>query len=66
MTAYEAGSTDFLQLVDNWRQLLRFRIAFHRLEAQLRQALASLERVAGGQLARRVGPEAGPEAPKDE
>ncbi len=65
-TAYEAGTTDFLQLVDNWRQLLRFRIAYHRLEAQLRQTLAGLERVAGGQLARRVGPETAPEAPQDE
>jgi cobalt-zinc-cadmium efflux system outer membrane protein len=65
-SAYEVGSTDFLQLVDNWRQLLRFRIAFHRLEAQLRQTLAGLERVAGGQFARRVGPETAPDAPKDE
>jgi hypothetical protein len=52
--------------VDNWRQLLRFRIAYHRLEAQLRQTLAGLERVAGGELARRVGPETAPEAPQDE
>jgi cobalt-zinc-cadmium efflux system outer membrane protein len=62
-SAYEVGTTDFLQLVDNWRQLLRFRIAYHRLEAQLRQSLASLERVVGGQLARGVGPETAPKAP---
>jgi len=65
-SAYEAGNTDFLQLVDNWRQLLRFRVAYHRLEGQLRQTLASLERVVGGELARPLGPEAAPEAPQDE
>ncbi len=49
--AYEVGTIDFLTLVDNWRQLLRFQIAYHRLEAQLRQTLASLERTIGGPLA---------------
>jgi len=49
--SYEVGSVDFLTLVDNWRQLLRFQIAYHRLEAQLRQTLASLERTIGGPLA---------------
>jgi outer membrane protein TolC len=46
--AYQAGDVDFLQLIDNWRQLLRFQLAYQRLEAQLRQTLASLERVVGG------------------
>ncbi len=46
--AYEAGQTDILQLIDNWRQLLRFRILYRRLESQLHQTLASLDRVLGG------------------
>lgn len=48
--AYEAGTIDFLTLVDNWQQLLRFQLTYHRLEAQLHQSLASLERVLGGPL----------------
>lgn len=51
IAAYEAGRTDFLQLIDNWRQLLRFRVMYHRLESQLQQTVASLERVVGGELA---------------
>lgn len=48
--AYQVGDVDFLQLIDNWEQLLRFQIAYHRLESQLQQTLATLERVVGGQL----------------
>jgi outer membrane protein TolC len=48
--AYEVGDVDFLQLIDNWEQLLRFRIAYLRLESQLQQTLATLERVVGGQF----------------
>jgi outer membrane protein TolC len=46
--AYNVGQVDFLQLIDNWRQLLRYEISRHRLEASLRQTLAELERVVGG------------------
>ncbi len=46
--AYSVGEVDFLQLIDNWRQLLRYEIAEKRLQATLRQTLASLERVVGG------------------
>ncbi|MHB8860856.1 MAG: TolC family protein [Pirellulaceae bacterium] len=49
-SAYQTGNTDFLQLIDNWRQLLRFQITYRRLETQLQQTLASLERVVGGSL----------------
>jgi outer membrane protein TolC len=49
--AYGTGNVDFLQLIDNWRQLLKFQLAYHRLESQLRQTLASLERVVGGFVA---------------
>ncbi len=50
ISAYETGRVDFLQLIDNWRELLRFRIMHQRLQSQLRQTLASLDRVVGGQL----------------
>ena len=47
-SAYNVGEVDFLQLIDNWRQVLRYEINYHRLEASLRQTLAELERVTGG------------------
>ena len=46
--AYNVGEVDFMQLIDNWRQLLRYEVSYRRLEASLRQALAELERVMGG------------------
>ncbi|MCA9246190.1 MAG: TolC family protein [Planctomycetales bacterium] len=46
--AYNVGEIDFLQLIDNWRQLLRYEISYRQLESQLRQTLAELERVVGG------------------
>ena len=46
--AYNVGEVDFLQLIDNWRQLLRYELNFRRLEASLRQTLADIERVVGG------------------
>ncbi|NOY40339.1 MAG: TolC family protein [Planctomycetes bacterium] len=46
--AYNVGEVDFLQLIDNWQQLLRYEVNFYRLEASLRQTLAELERVVGG------------------
>lgn len=48
--AYETGKIDFLQLIDNWQGLLRFQLMVQRLESQLQQTLAALERVVGGQL----------------
>ncbi len=64
--AYNVGEVDFLQLIDNWRQLLRYEINYRRLEASLRQTLAELERVVGGMLDQPVpemisGPFAEPE-----
>jgi outer membrane protein TolC len=47
LPAYEVGQIDFLQLIDNWRQVLRLHIGEKQLEAQLRQSLASLSRVVG-------------------
>ncbi|MBI2478341.1 MAG: TolC family protein [Planctomycetia bacterium] len=45
---YRVGTTEFVQMIDNWRELLRLQIMHQELEAQLRQTLASLERVVGG------------------
>ncbi len=50
LAAYQAGRTDFLQLLDNWRQVLRFQVALARLESQRQQTLATLERLVGGEL----------------
>jgi cobalt-zinc-cadmium efflux system outer membrane protein len=49
-SAYGLGKTDFLQLIDNWQELLRFQIMYQRLESQLQQTLATLDRVVGGEL----------------
>jgi outer membrane protein TolC len=46
--AYDVGQVDFLTLLDNFRQLLRYEVNYRRLEASLHQALAELERVVGG------------------
>lgn len=46
--AYRVGEVDFLQLIDNWQELLRYEVSYRRLEASLRQTLAELERVVGG------------------
>lgn len=51
MADYRVGKVDFLQLIDNWSQLLAFQVQLVRFEASLRQRLASLERVVGCQLA---------------
>ena len=45
---YQVGTTEFVQMIDNWRELLRLQIMHQQLEAQLRQSMASLERVVGG------------------
>jgi outer membrane protein TolC len=47
---YRVGETEFAELIGTWRELLRFHIAHVQLESQLRQTLASLERVVGGWL----------------
>lgn len=49
-TAYTVGQVDIEQLINNWEQLLKFQLMQQRLEARLRQNLASLERVVGGSL----------------
>lgn len=44
---YSVGKVDFLQMIDNWRKLLRFHIQEKRLESELQQVLASLTRELG-------------------
>jgi outer membrane protein TolC len=46
--AYNVGEVDFLQVIDNWRQALRYEVHYRRLDASQRQTLAELERVVGG------------------
>lgn len=46
--AYNVGQVDFLTLLENFRDLLRYEISYRRLEASLHQTLAELERVVGG------------------
>lgn len=48
---YRTGRGDILQVVDNYTELLTFEIQIARFEADLGQALASLERIVGCELA---------------
>lgn len=57
--AYEVGEVDFQQLIDNWRQVLRFQLARERLEAQYRQSLSMLDRAVGRLYDKSAGAEAG-------
>lgn len=44
---YQVGKVDFLQMIDNWRQLLRFQISEKRFETDLQQSLSALARQIG-------------------
>ncbi|WP_419192697.1 TolC family protein [Kolteria novifilia] len=48
---YRVGKVVFVQLIDNWTDLLEFRVQLARLKANLGQTLATLERVVGGTIA---------------
>lgn len=48
---YRVNKVDFQQLLDNWSDLLMFHVQVARLDANLAQTLASLERVVGCELA---------------
>ena len=48
---YRVGKVDFLQIIDNWTELLVLQTQLARLQANLGQSLASLERAVGCQLA---------------
>ena len=44
---YSSGVTDYVQLIANWRSLLRYRVALANLRSQRLQLLASLSRQIG-------------------
>lgn len=44
---YQVGKTDFLRMIENWRQLLRFQIMETQLESELQMNMASLARMLG-------------------
>jgi outer membrane protein TolC len=50
MAGYQAGRVDFLQLFNNFQELLRIRLQLERQRTQLHQSVASLERAVGGNL----------------
>ena len=49
-TAYQAGETDFLNLLDAQRQLLEFQLQFERARSNLAIHRAELERISGTDL----------------
>ena len=53
-SGYRTGKTDFLTLVDNWRNLLDFQLLYHQSLAQLEKDFADLQRVVGRDLVRTV------------
>lgn len=48
MSEYQVGTVEFVQVVDNWRSLLRLQLMLKQTESQLEQTLASLEQTVGG------------------
>lgn len=54
---YEVGSTDYLQMIDNWRKLLQYQIAEKRLQANLQKSLATLAREVGASSLSDLKPE---------
>ncbi|MEE2642254.1 MAG: TolC family protein [Planctomycetota bacterium] len=47
---YELGKTDFLQMIENWRALLQYRIMEQRMVADLHKTLAELAQTTGASL----------------
>jgi cobalt-zinc-cadmium efflux system outer membrane protein len=52
LTGYQAGETDFITLIDNWRRWLDFELMRHRETVDLEIAFADLQREVGLQLIR--------------
>jgi outer membrane protein TolC len=50
LTSYQAGKTDFLTVIDNWRRLLDFELMLHREVADLEIAFSELQRQVSVQL----------------
>lgn len=49
-SAYQAGTSDFLTLVENWRQVLSFELMYHQSVTEMQQNLAQLQQVIGRQV----------------
>ena len=49
-TAYQAGTVDFLSLIDAQRTLLNFQLRYERAVTDNEQKLAELEMLAGSEL----------------
>ncbi len=47
LRTYQVGEIEFVQLIDIWRQWLRYQVTERQLEAELGQTLASLARTVG-------------------
>lgn len=62
---YRVNKIDFQQLLDNWSDLLTFHLQVARLDANLAQTLASLERVVGCELASPTGEHWNPAEPSE-
>jgi len=55
LTGYQAGETDFVTLIDNWRRWLDFELMRHRETVDLEYAFADLQREVGVKLVRNDG-----------
>ena len=45
--AYQNGEEEYVQLIENWRTLLRYRLSALRLQSELDQLTADLQRAIG-------------------
>jgi outer membrane protein TolC len=57
--AYQAGETDFLNLLDAQRQLLDFQLMFERSRTDLAMRGAEIEMITGRELTNRFNDETG-------
>ena len=54
LTGYQAGETNFLNVIDSWRRWLDFELMLHRETVDLETAFSELQREVGLQLVRRT------------
>ncbi len=50
VAAYKAGQVDFLTLIENWRRLLDFQVAYQTSLSTFEQEIAELERLVGAPI----------------
>lgn len=55
ISAYRAGTVDFLTFIENWRRLLEFEISYEKSLSSFEQELAELERLVGQSVEARIG-----------